>query len=190
MIRPPTSPILTPSRLFLGVGVLALVISLVLVVPTLLSGRRSPDAAGRKIGPNAGDIAPSFELNDATTGQAVSLSSLRGKPVWLNFWASWCQGCKDEMPVIETLYRKYRSAGLQVVGINVQESPDTVREFASSHGLDWTFLLDSDGRTADRFFVNGLPYHVFIGPDGVIKTIYPGVLDEEGMEAYVQQIVK
>lgn len=190
MTGAPTSSIFTPSRVFLGIGLLALALGLVLVVPTILAGDRSSNVEGRQVGPNVGDLAPDFELKDATTGQPVSLLSLRGKPVWLNFWASWCQGCKDEMPIIESVYQKYRPSGIQVVGIDVQESPETVLGFISSNGFNWTFLLDNDGKTTDRFFVNGLPYHVFIGPDGVIKAIHPGVLDQAGMETYIQQILK
>lgn len=180
---------LSPSRFFLAGGIVALAFALVLVVPVMLAGRGSNGAA-IPAGPSVGIAASDFVLTDAVTGKQVSLASLRGKPVWLNFWASWCEGCKDEMPLIEKLYAKYRNEGLQVVGVNVQEKPDTVRDFISSNGFGWTFLLDSDGRVTDLYFVNGLPYQVFVGPDGVIKALYPGVLDEKRMDEYVGQLLK
>jgi thiol-disulfide isomerase/thioredoxin len=178
------------SRLFFIVGLLALVIALVLVGTTLLSERAISSGLLQRSGPAVGALAPDFRLMDASSGAPVSLSSLRGKPVWINFWASWCPGCKDEMPAIEKVYQRHHASGFQVLGINVQESRDTALSFVSSGNFHWTFLLDSDGRTADLYYVNGLPYHVFIAPNGTIKAIYPGILDEKGMDNYVQQILK
>jgi peroxiredoxin len=186
----PRSSALTSARLALVGGTLVLLLALVLVVPTLLSAQSSTTGtSGSTPGPHPGSLAPDFELKDPA-GNPISLSSLRGKPVWLNFWASWCQGCKDEMPAIRALYDKYSPAGLQVVGINVQESPATVRDFASSNALSWLILLDSDGRITDRYFVNGLPYHVFIDPSGTITSIYPGVLTQPAMESHLHPLQK
>jgi cytochrome c biogenesis protein CcmG/thiol:disulfide interchange protein DsbE len=180
---------LTPARLFLSAGLLTLAMAVVLAVPSMLSGRISNYGVGAVSGPNPGNLAPGFSLADASTGSVTGLSALKGSPVWLNFWATWCPGCKDEMPLIERVYQKHRASGLQVVGINVQESPETVRSFIRANSFMWTFLLDSGGRTADLYYVNGLPYHVFIGADGIIKAVHPGILDEKSMNDYINQIM-
>jgi peroxiredoxin len=180
---------LTPTRLALAGGIFALLLILLLVVPTLLSAQSSSNLAAPSPGPHPGSLAPDFELKDPA-GTPVSLTSLRGKPVWLNFWASWCQGCKDEMPSISALHDKYASVGLQVIGINVQETPSTVRDFAASRAITWPLLLDSDGRITDRYFVNGLPYHVFIDASGTITSLYPGVLTQPAMETHLQPLLK
>ncbi|MEO8289313.1 MAG: TlpA disulfide reductase family protein [Chloroflexota bacterium] len=184
-----SSRTIAPSHLFLGTGLLALVLAVVLVVPTMLAGKPS-GAAALAYGPSVGSIAPDFRLQDALTGKSVDLASLRGKPVWLNFWASWCSGCKQEMPDIQKLYAQYSPQGLQVIGINVQESANSVRDFTAANNFRWTFLLDTDGRVTDRYYVNGLPYHVFIGTDGIIDAIYPGQLGSAEMEGYIGRILK
>jgi thiol-disulfide isomerase/thioredoxin len=184
---------LSPSRLFLlmSLGVLALV--LVLAGPSLLgqTGWSSTAApAGPKIGPGVGNLAPDFELTDAVTGEPVRLSSLRGRPVWLNFWASWCEGCREEMPLIQQNYEAHCGDRLAVIGINVQESRAAVREYIRNFDFDWTnFVLDSDGKVADLYYVNGLPFHVFITRDGTVAAIHPGIIRQPQANDYLARIL-
>jgi peroxiredoxin len=125
-----------------------------------------------------GSIAPDFELTDITTGQTVGLSKLRGKPVWVNFWATWCPPCAQEMPAMQTLYNQHRGSGLVLLGVDVQESDTAVRAFTRGK-FDWTFLIDPDGKVVDRYMVGGLPTHFFIDKDGVIRAIYAGALSSD-----------
>jgi thiol-disulfide isomerase/thioredoxin len=128
-----------------------------------------------------GDLAPEFtvDLDDGSTyqltdldGQPIRLADLRGKAVWVNFWASWCPPCQQETPVIRDLAERYRDAGLVVVAIAVQEtSPADIRAYAERYDLDYTIGFDASGHIFRRYRVFGLPTQVFIRPDGVIDAI-------------------
>jgi cytochrome c biogenesis protein CcmG, thiol:disulfide interchange protein DsbE len=189
MTEPRPATFLTPSRLFLVGSLVVLGVVLAVVGPRLLSGRPAA-GEGQATGPAVGLLAPDFELTDALSGGQVKLSSFRGRPVWLNFWASWCPGCVREMPRIQQAYERYGQDGLVVLGINVQESPEQARKFATDNAFKWTFLLDRDGRVTDLYYVNGLPFQVFIGPDGVIKAIRPGEVLDSDIEGYLQTILQ
>jgi cytochrome c biogenesis protein CcmG/thiol:disulfide interchange protein DsbE len=181
----------TPSTAFLVGSLALLAVVLVLIAPSLFE-RQTPantaSVADLSTAPRVGALAPDFQLKDAATGQMVSLKQFAGKPVWLNFWASWCEGCREEMPLIERSRARYGSSGLAVLGINVQESADEVNKFVRDNGFGWTFLLDSDGRVTDLYYVNGIPFHVFISADGVIRAIHPGVVTEQNIESYLRLI--
>ena len=195
---PPAEPVtargrLSLSRLFLLVSLGVLAVVLALAGPALLGqlgGSPQGAPAGPKIGPGVGNLAPDFELTDAITGETVRLSSLRGRPVWLNFWASWCEGCREEMPLIQQNYDSHGGDRLAVIGINVQESRAAVREFTRDRGFKWTnFVLDSDGKVTDRYYVNGLPFHVFITRDGIVAAIHPGVIRQPQANDYLARIL-
>ncbi len=136
-----------------------------------------------------GAIAPDFELPDVKTGEPVKLSALRGRPVWINFWATWCPPCKAEMPLIQEKYAKYRDRGLVVVGIDMREDPAEVRAFTSANSFEWTFVVDSDGQVTNRYFMAGIPMHVFIDADGVIQALYVGDLQASSMEQFLGMII-
>ena len=183
---------LLPSRLFLLLSLAALAVVLLLAGPSLFGqfgGGAQNAPAGPKVGPSVGMLAPDFELTDAITGETVRLSSLRGRPVWLNFWASWCEGCREEMPLIQQNYEARVGDRLAVIGINVQESVAAVREFTRDRGFTWTFLLDSDGKVTDLYYVNGLPFHVFIARDGTVTAIHPGVIRQPQANDYLARIL-
>lgn len=122
-----------------------------------------------------GSVAPDFELRDINTGKTVTLSQLRGRPVWVNFWATWCPPCAQELPEMQKLYDRYRDSDLALLGVDVQENEEAVREFTKGK-FDWTFLLDTDGKVVDRYLVGGLPTHFFIDKQGIIRAIYLGAL--------------
>jgi peroxiredoxin len=177
---------------FLLVSMVVLAVALALAGPSLfgrLGGTQQAAQVGPKVGPGVGMLAPDFELTDAVTGEKVRLSSLRGRPVWLNFWASWCEGCREEMPLIQQNYDAHKGDNLAVIGVNVQESGTAVREFTRDRAFNWTFLLDSDGAVTDRYFVNGLPFHVFIARDGRVAAIHPGVIRQPQANDYLARIL-
>ena len=142
----------------------------------LLNGAGTPASDGPQIRAQVGSIAPDFELRDINTGQMVKLTELRGRPVWINFWASWCPPCAEEMPEMQKLYDQYRHSDLALLGVDVQESETAVRSFTTSRNFDWTFLLDADGSVVDRYMVGGLPTHFFIDKTGTVRAIYTGAL--------------
>jgi peroxiredoxin len=149
----------------------------VLSATTLLSGcysgggpKHSVDGGG---GPAnlAGAPAVSFTI-PRVGGGSDSLAAHRGSIVLMNFWATWCPPCKEEMPALETLYRSERSRGLVVLGIDQGESVSTAGAFAKAHGVTFPILVDADQQYASSYVSVGLPTTVIVGRDGrVIKGI-------------------
>jgi thiol-disulfide isomerase/thioredoxin len=144
----------------------------------MLNGPGAAASDAPQIRAQVGSIAPDFELRDINTGQTVKLTELRGRPVWINFWASWCPPCAEEMPEMQKLYDRYRHSDLALLGIDVQESEEAVRSFTGGK-FDWTFLIDTDGKVVDRYMVGGLPTHFFIDKTGVVRAIYLGALSPD-----------
>jgi cytochrome c biogenesis protein CcmG/thiol:disulfide interchange protein DsbE len=133
--------------------------------------------------PQVGKKAADFKLNNLD-GSAVSLSQYHGNPVILNFWATWCEPCKQEMPLLESYYQKSLH-NLVVLGINDEEPPDKVKAFVSEYRLTFPILLDTDGAIANLFFVHGYPTSLFIDADGVLRAQHIGTLSEDILQNYL-----
>jgi len=137
--------------------------------------------------------APAFRLKDLD-GQPVSLSDLKGKPVLINFWATWCVPCRNELPLIRDEYLAHRAEGLTVVAIDWgDESPDTVRRFWKSLDLQPAPVLDPDGRASDAYGVTlsstGLPVSVLVARDGTVSSFEPFPLTKEFLDPALQKIL-
>lgn len=120
-----------------------------------------------------GNLAPEFKL-PSFDGPSFSLSGLRGKPVMLNFWATWCDACRFEMPLLQQVQEKWSERGLVLLAIDIGEKPEQVRNFMQSQRLSLTVLLDSQGEVANRYGIRYLPTTFFINGDGIIKEIRIG----------------
>jgi thiol-disulfide isomerase/thioredoxin len=141
------------------------------------------------VGLKPGDLAPELEIkgSDGATaplldldGHPVRLADLRGKLVWLNFWASWCPPCQGETPVLRDMDERYRSKGLAIVGVAVQETtPDDVRAYAQKYGLGYTIAFDATADVFNRYRVFALPTQVFIAPDGTVRQVVNGPLTDD-----------
>jgi peroxiredoxin len=132
--------------------------------------KHSVDGGG---GPSmlAGAPAVSYTI-PRVGGGTDSLASHRGSIVVMNFWATWCPPCQEEMPALETLYRRERSHGLVVLGIDQGETLDKAGAFAKAHGVTFPILVDADQEYASSYVSIGLPTTVIVGRDGhVIKGI-------------------
>lgn len=152
--------------------------------PTL---QPSPAAVSLPTGPRAGEAAPDFSL-PATDGATVRLSDLRGRPVLLNFWATWCAPCRHELPLLQAAQQP-QGEGLVVLGINVRESPDKVSAFASELDLELPLLLDRDGRVGDAYRVYGLPTSLLVDRDGLIAARHVGPLDAATLDGYLAPVL-
>ncbi len=123
--------------------------------------------------------APDFVLRDVN-GKVVRLSDLRGKVVWINFWATWCVPCKKELPDIQKLYDEKHAEGLEVLAINYQEGAADARAFFEARGLTLPLLLD-DGAVYEQYRLQGLPDSFFIDRDGNLAALQFGFLTEQKM---------
>jgi peroxiredoxin len=136
----------------------------------------------------AGDAAYEFSLNDLD-GNPVSLSDFRGRPVMLNFWATWCVPCRVEMPELQQALSDYQDQNLIILAINQQESPDEVQTFFEEYDLSLTPLLDSDGEVGRLYSMINLPGTVFIDPDGQVTAIHRGILAREQIDEYLAETI-
>jgi len=127
-----------------------------------------------------GRAAPAFPATDMT-GQAVSLQALRGKVVLVNFWASWCEPCRAEMPSLQALAEREK-AQLVVLTINLKESPEAIARFVQSTGLTLPVLRDPLGDTARAWGIKIYPSTVLVDPAGQVRSVVRGALDWAGAE--------
>ena len=156
--------------------------------PVSTAGRDSNSNATAEAGlgalddarPLVGQPAPDFALRRAD-GIVIKLSDLRGKVVWVNFWASWCVPCKKELPDIQKLYDEKRADGLEVLTVNWKDDRDTAQQFFDSRALTLPLLFDSAGKVYDQYRLQGLPDSFFIDRDGKIAALQFGFLTEEKM---------
>ena len=116
--------------------------------------------------PKIGGPAPVFSLKRLDGGGTVALASLRGKPVVLNFWASWCEPCKSEAAALETAYRRYRAQGVVFLGIDYHDVTGDARTFLSHHDVTYTTLQDGSGMVGDRYGLTGVPETYFVDRRG------------------------
>ena len=139
-----------------------------------------------------GKPAPDFAATDLD-GHPVSLAALKGRPVLINFWATWCTPCREELPMIESAYRAHRDQGFTVVAVNYKESADAVRKFWSKFELDPAPVLDPDGRIADLYGVGltstGLPVSVFVARDGSVSAFSPWALYPDYLSKQLKAIL-
>ena len=143
----------------------------------------SPDAAspGYDVLPwPSGRAAPAIPPLD-TAGHSWSLQALRGKAVMINFWASWCEPCRAEMPALQTLAAREKSH-LAVLTINLKESPEAIARFVQSSGLVLPVLRDPQGDVARAWSIKIYPSTVLLDRDGTPRSIVRGALDWAGAE--------
>lgn len=135
-----------------------------------------------------GQRAPDFALA-TTAGQTLKLSDLRGRPVAVNFWATWCPACRQELPALEAAYEKFGPQGVAVLGIDLREDAETVKTFAGQFGLSFPLLLDGDGLLSGEYRVLGIPTTVFIDTAGVVRARHVGPLTVEAFTDYVTPLL-
>lgn len=157
-----------------------------LVVALAGAGLQTSTGKSPAVRPEVGYLAPDFTLQDMN-GDSVTLSELRGKVVFLNFWASWCAPCRIEMPEIEHLHAK-EIPDLVILAVNqsVMENRDGEgRRFMEQFGYTFPALFDLTGQVGRNYLAVSMPTSYFIGPDGVIRVKHLGPMTRSTMETYV-----
>jgi peroxiredoxin len=129
--------------------------------------------------------APNFTLKDVASGNQVSLSDFRGRPVVLVFWATWCGYCEREMSALKTVYNDYQDHGLVILAINAGESASDVRSYRKSHNLPFNCLLDPKRSSLKSYKVTAFPTNVFIDRGGRAVFSVVGMMDTAGLKGKI-----
>lgn len=137
-----------------------------------------------------GGEAPAYAA-ETLDGQRGSLAQMRGKPVLLNVWATWCHPCRQEVPALEELHKAYGPRGLQVIGVSIDQGDQEkgIREFMREYNASYPVWLDPDGEVATTFSTVGVPNTFLIGPDGQVlwKHVGPVAATDPELRRLIEQ---
>lgn len=147
----------------------------------------SADLASLPTAPEAGALAPNFRLQLAGGGE-LELADLRGTPVFVNFWASWCFFCLTEMPAIQRVSEEYGDDVI-MLGVNVSDTPEDIAIYAKNNGLDYPFPMDSGGVVRRAYGARQMPTSIFIDEHGVISSIVYGVIVPDQMRENIDAML-
>ena len=135
--------------------------------------------------------APDFTLK-SNSGKNIKLSELRGQVILLNFWASWCGPCRQEMPLLEKLHQRYSALGFTVLGVNVEEDSSKAKAMLKHVPVSFPILYDTRNTVSKQYKVSGMPSTVMIDRDGNMRYLHKGYKpgDEAQYKKWVKQLIK
>lgn len=168
----------------------ALAIAVVLALLAVLAWRvvrKSEGGAAAAIRRGEHPVAPNFDLSRLDGPGRLRLSTLRGKAVVLNFWASWCIPCKKEAPLLEAAWQRWRSKGVVVVGVDANDFKSDARRFAHRYGITYPLVNDGPGNWLDDYGLTGFPETFFVRPDGHLSSWTQGQLHEQELEQGIRE---
>ena len=160
----------------LSVKVIIITLLLALALPVVVNASQ------------VGTSAPEFSLMDVN-GKVVALKHFTGKVVFLDFWAPWCDPCREELPKLDTLYKKYNNDGFEVIGIDIDDSEKLEAEFLQKVPVAFTILIDKKSAIRREYSVRTLPTAFIIGRDGVIRYVHMG-FGKEFLQMYEKEITE
>ncbi|MFD2371818.1 thiol-disulfide oxidoreductase ResA [Brevibacillus sp. GCM10020057] len=169
------------NRTYIRVAVLGILL-VALVFALYSSFVKDPNAV------KVGKAAPNFSLQQLN-GPALTLGDLKGKGVVLNFWGTWCEPCKKEMPALQQKYNEFKDKGLVVVGVNIGETPVAVEPFVKQFGVTFPILMDSESQITKLYRIGPIPSTFFISPDGKVEEIFLGQMNEAMITEKVRKIL-
>jgi len=164
-----------------------LLVALALAVSALAADRATAGAAPP---PQRNAPAPAFTLPNADGHGQISLVALKGHPIYLNYFASWCPPCNAEAPDLAKLAAAFKSKGVVVIGIDELEGSKQALGFARKYHLPYAIALDNDGSVGANYGVAGLPVHVFIDRHGKVAYYQPGEMTTEQIRSHLEALVK
>lgn len=144
------------------------------------TGQIMPD--GQPVAPEIGAVAPPFQAV-SLNGDTLNSLELRGQPVIINFWATWCEPCRLEMPALQAFYQRHQQQGLRLLAVNLGEDPAAVQDWAQQYGLTFDILLDEGRQIAALYQLRGQPSTYVLSPSGVITHIVYGPVTEPMLQS-------
>jgi cytochrome c biogenesis protein CcmG, thiol:disulfide interchange protein DsbE len=210
--RPPKRGLIGPfsARQVVSLVLVVVIAAVVLVAVTTPLGKINPPAqvdpvatayliGSPTVGLRPGSLAPELAGTNSSgqgwqlldvTGKPVRLADHRGHGVWINFWASWCGPCQSETPTLRTMDQTYRSQGLDLIGISVQEVDYAdVAAYAKRYDLGYTIAADLSGDVLRLYGAYALPTQVFIDPNGIVRAVVDGPLTADQAQTYIAAIL-
>jgi len=172
------------KKLLIGIATIAVVMALY-----FLSGHRTVPTGDNVANKAQHPFAPEFSLPELT-GQTLDLSAYRGKVVLLDFWATWCDPCRDEIPHFVELQNRYRDQGLQIIGISMDDEPAPVREFYQRFHMNYPVAMGNAKMGELYGGVLGLPIAFLIGRDGRIEAKHIGPTDSSVFEREIKTVLQ
>jgi peroxiredoxin len=136
-----------------------------------------------------GRSAPDFSLPDLD-GHRVNLSTMKGKVVVLDFWATWCGPCREELPTVEKIASDYSARGVEVWGISEDEEPSTVKKWLTSMQRKMQTVIDTEGKTEEQYQLEGIPTLIVLGRDGNILSYYTGNQPEQSLRSAIDMALR
>lgn len=176
------SPLRVTAIVLVVVGVLALAALLALGLEN-----RSP-VTGRSGATRIDKPAPQINM-PLYGGGSMTATDYAGKPVVVNFWASWCGPCKQEAPIFERLSREYRERGVMFIGVNIQDAESDAEAYLREYDITYPNGKDDDGSISIDYGVIGIPVTFFIGRDGIVQRRWAGVMRETQLRQWTDELV-
>jgi peroxiredoxin len=136
-------------------------------------------------------VAPDFTLN-AQGGKSVELTQFKGQVVMLNFWASWCGPCRQEMPLLDSIYKKYSKLGFTIIGVNVEPDSKAANDWLKQTPVSFPILYDTDSKVSKLYGVSGMPSTVIVDRKGTVRMIHRGYKpgDEEEYLSSIRTLMR
>jgi cytochrome c biogenesis protein CcmG/thiol:disulfide interchange protein DsbE len=168
------------TRIVLQAAAIGVVASLVALLAWQVATKEESAGLVKAVERGETPAAPAFDLPVLGDKEdSITLASLRGKAVVLNFWASWCEPCKEEAPMLEEVWQEYRDRDVVVLGVNAQDFTSDARGFVERYGMTYPVVHDGPGSSLGRYGLTGFPETWWIDPEGRLVAYHQGPVERE-----------